>query len=174
MCPESVSSESAASESTGKLEIYAAGAADIEIVRGLFLEYADWLQVDLCFQGFEAELAGLPGAYVPPGGGLWLAKVSGELAGVVGLRPLETGHAEGRAEMKRLWVRPGFRGHSLGRRLTEVVIDAAKAAGYKSLCLDTLAQMKAAHGLYRSLGFSEIEPYYGNPLEGVRYLVLSL
>jgi ribosomal protein S18 acetylase RimI-like enzyme len=166
MCPES----------RPEIAIRPAGADEMATVRALFREYADWLQVDLCFQGFEAELAGLPGAYRPPGGGVWLAETiggegaSGELAGVVALRPIDGA----RGEMKRLWVRPGFRGLGLGRRLAETVIEAARRAGYRHLCLDTLEQMQAAHGLYRQLGFGDITPYYDNPLDGVRYLALDL
>ena len=143
---------------------------ETETVRQLFREYADWLEVDLCFQGFEEELAGLPGAYVPPAGGLWLARVEGKLAGVVALRP----HDAGRCELKRLWVRPGFRGYGLGRRLVEVAIAAGRKAGHGRLCLDTLGQMTTARPLYESLGFGEIEAYYDNPLEDVRYMELAL
>ena len=149
----------------------AAGQEDMALVRDLFLEYQAWLEVDLCFQGFEAELAGLPGGYGPPLGGLWFAQVDGETAGVVGLRPLE---ADGVSEMKRLWVRPDYRGLGLGRRLAETTVSAARAAGYRSLCLDTLPMMARAHGLYASLGFREAAPYYHNPLDGVVYLELDL
>lgn len=145
--------------------------ADMATVRALFLEYADWLQVDLCFQGFEAELASLPGKYAPPAGGLWLALVDGAVAGIVGLRPLGD---EGVSELKRLWIRPGYRGHGLGRRLVETAIGAARAAGYARLCLDTLPVMAEAHALYASLGFQEIPAYYENPESGVRYLELEL
>ncbi len=148
----------------------AEGPADMERVRALFLEYQDWLGVDLCFQGFEAELAALPGAYVPPKGGLWLAKADGEIAGVVGVRPFK----DGLCEMKRLWVRPAFRGLGLGRRLAERTIAAARAAGYRAMCLDTLGHMGAARALYEILGFREIPAYYDNPLDDVRYLELEL
>jgi carbonic anhydrase len=141
------------------------------LARDLFLEYQAWLDVDLCFQGFEAELASLPGGYAPPLGGLWFAQVDGETAGVVGLRPLET---DGVAEMKRLWVRPDYRGLGLGRRLAETTVTAARSAGYRSLCLDTLPMMARAHRLYASLGFREAAPYYHNPLDGVVYLELDL
>ena len=148
----------------------AAGPEDMATLRALFLEYRDWLGVDLCFQGFEAELAGLPGSYAPPGGGVWLAHVDGALAGCVALRP----HEGGTCEMKRLWVRPGFRGLGLGRRLAETGIAAARRAGYRTLRLDTLAFMDAARALYRTLGFHEIPAYYDNPLDDVRYLELDL
>jgi len=149
----------------------AVGAADMATIRGLFLEYRAWLGVDLCFQDFDAEVACLPGAYAPPGGGLWLARGGGGvLAGCIGLRPQEGGAGE----MKRLWVRPAFRGCGLGRRLAGMCIDGARAAGYHCLRLDTLKQMAAAHALYRDLGFREIPAYYANPLDQVRYLELDL
>ncbi len=140
------------------------------ILRALFLEYQDWLGVDLCFQGFEEELATLPGNYAPPGGGVWLSQVDGARAGCVGFRP----HDEGACEMKRLWVRPPFRGLGLGRRLAETCIAAARAAGYWTMCLDTLGFMDQARALYARLGFHEIPAYYHNPLEDVRYLELDL
>lgn len=149
----------------------AAGPEDLERVRALFLEYAEWLDFDLCFQGFEQELATLPGRYAPPEGGLWLARVGGEVAGVVGLRPLESGTCE----LKRLWVRPDFRGHGLGRLLTETAIAAGRAAGHRALRLDTVgSQMKTAGALYRDLGFRAIAPYYRNPQPAVSYLELDL
>jgi ribosomal protein S18 acetylase RimI-like enzyme len=148
----------------------AAGAADMETARTLFLEYADWLNVDLCFQGFEEELAGLPGAYAPPRGGLWFAIVDGAVAGTVGIRPLEGR----RCEMKRLWVRPAYRGHGIGRRLAETAVQAGRAAGYRAMCLDTLGFMDTARTLYARLGFREVPAYYDNPLEDVRYLELDL
>lgn len=148
----------------------AAGAAEMAIVRDLFLEYQAWLGVDLCFQGFEEELATLPSGYAPPEGGLWLARVDGEIAGVVGIRPIKPGAAE----MKRLWVRPAYRGLGLGRRLADTAVAAARAAGYRSICLDTLGHMRAARRLYAALGFHEIPAYYDNPLDDVRYLELDL
>jgi len=148
----------------------AEGSEDMVVLRALFLEYQDWLGVDLCFQGFEAELATLRGNYAPPAGGVWLAHVDGALAGCVGLRP----HGGGACEMKRLWVRPGFRGLGLGRRLAATGIAAAGRAGYRTLCLDTLGFMDAARALYQTLGFHEIPAYYDNPLDDVRYLELDL
>ncbi len=148
----------------------AAGVEDMAVLRALFLEYQDWLGVDLCFQGFEEELATLPGKYAPPAGGVWLAHVEGALAGCVGFRP----HDGGSCEMKRLWVRPAFRGLGLGRRLAETSIAAAGRAGYRTMCLDTLAFMDQARALYQTLGFHEIPAYYDNPLEDVRYLELDL
>ena len=150
----------------------AAGPADMTLVRALFREYADWLDFDICFQGFEEELASLPGSYAPPRGGLWLARVDGELAGVVGFRPLE---GEGACELKRLWVRPACRGHGLGRRLTETAIAAARSAGSRVMRLDTVGStMQAAGALYRDVGFREIPAYYDNPHPEVAYLELDL
>ncbi len=149
----------------------AAGPEDMATLRALFLEYRDWLRVDLCFQDFETELATLPGAYAPPKGALWLATVDGELAGCVGFRPHQ---GEGACEMKRLWLRPAYRKLGLGRRLAETCIEAARAAGYRTIYLDTLGFMDAARALYASLGFHEIPAYYDNPLDDVRYLELDL
>ncbi len=149
----------------------AQGPAEMAAVRELFLEYAGWLDFDLCFQGFEQELETLPGKYAPPRGGLWLARVGGVPAGVVGLRPLDGGVCE----LKRLWVRPAFRGHGLGRRLTETAVAAAQTAGYGTMRLDTIGgQMQEARALYESLGFRETEAYYHNPHPGADYLELDL
>jgi ribosomal protein S18 acetylase RimI-like enzyme len=149
----------------------AASPDELAAVRRLFRAYADWLAVDLCFQDFERELATLPGAYGPPQGRLLLAKVGGEAAGCVALRPLQPGICE----MKRLWVEPGFAGFGLGRELAETIIATAREAGYERMRLDTLpARMPAAQHLYRTLGFVEIPPYYHNPLDGVVMLELAL
>ena len=146
-------------------------AVDLDQVRRLFRAYAEWLGVDLCFQGFEQEVATLPGAYARPAGRLLLARVAGEAAGAVGLRPLEPGIAE----MKRLWVEPGFGGRGIGRALAEAAIAAAREIGYQRMRLDTIpARMPAAQHLYRSLGFAPIPPYYHSPLEGTVMLELRL
>ncbi len=144
--------------------VEATTAADIDHSRRLFRVYADWLNVDLCFQDFEAELAGLPGAYAPPRGRLLLAKAGGEVAGCVGLRPL----AEGLCEMKRLWVEPGFEGRGIGRALAEAIVEEGRKIGYKAMRLDTMPKrLKAAGRIYQKLGFKEIPDYYHNPLDGV-------
>jgi GNAT superfamily N-acetyltransferase len=144
---------------------------DIGHVRRLFRAYAAWLEVDLCFQDFEREVAELPGCYAPPAGRLLIARVGGEVVGCVGLRPLEIGVCE----MKRLWVEPGFAGHGMGRALAETIIDAARQIGYQRMRLDTIpARMPAAQHLYAALGFREIPAYYHNPLAGVVMLELEL
>jgi putative acetyltransferase len=143
-------------------------------VRQIFREYAEGLGVDLCFQQFDEELAGLPGEYATPRGALLLATVDGEVAGCVALRPLDNADYPNAAEMKRLYVRKAFRGFGLGRQLTEAVLDAARQAGYASVLLDTLDDMEAARALYEDLGFEDIPPYYHNPIPGAHYLKVDL
>lgn len=142
--------------------------------RLIFQEYADQLGVDLCFQNFEAELAGLPGNYAPPQGCLLLALVDGEIAGCCAMRPLETVDYPNACEMKRLYVRRNFRRFGLGRQLADAVLDAARIAGYHSVLLDTLSDMEAARALYQDLGFKDIPPYYHNPVAGAHYLKVDL
>lgn len=154
--------------------VQAEGAAALDAVRGLFREYADSLGVDLAFQGFEAELAALPADYAPPGGVLLLALVDGQPAGCGALRPLPDADYANACEMKRLYVRPAFRRFGLGRQMAQALIDHAMQAGYSSLLLDTLDEMEAARGLYLSLGFEEIPPYYFNPIAGAHYLKADL
>lgn len=149
----------------------ARGDEDVSVVRALFEEYQAALGVDLCFQGFDQELAGLPGDYAPPAGRLLLARDGeGRPAGCAALRGVG-GEA---SEMKRLYVVPDYRGIGLGRALAEAVIAEARAIGYRSICLDTLPQMVEAAVLYESLGFREIEPYTANPVAGARFLELEL
>lgn len=142
----------------------------VDLVERLFREYVDWLGVDLSFQRFEEELATLPGAYASPQGRLLLALAAGWPAGCVGLRPFEPGVCE----MKRLYVRPAWRGTGLGRRLAETVIALGRDLGYEAMRLDTLPSLVAANRLYESLGFVEIGPYTVNPIEGTRFLELRL
>jgi ribosomal protein S18 acetylase RimI-like enzyme len=143
-------------------------------MRSLFQEYAQSLQVDLCFQNFEAELSGLPGEYEEPRGCLLLATVAGELAGCCALRPLDTVDYANACEMKRLYVRESFRGLGLGRRLAEAILEQARQSDYASVLLDTLSDMEAARALYDELGFEEIPPYYFNPIAGAHYLKAAL
>jgi ribosomal protein S18 acetylase RimI-like enzyme len=135
---------------------------EVPAVRGLFREYAAGLGFSLCFQNFDAELAGLPGAYAPPAGRLLVADLDGDLAGCVALRP----HAPGVCELKRLYVRPACRGQGLGRRLLEVLLAEAVAAGYREAVFDTLESMTAALALYRSFEFQPTEPYGCHPVAG--------
>lgn len=144
--------------------------ADLDTVRALFREYAEGLGVDLQFQAFDSELAGLPGDYAPPRGALLLALVDGAVAGCCALRPLDSSDYPNASEMKRLYVRKAFRGFGLGRQLAEATLDAARQAGYACVLLDTLDDMESARALYTGLGFEDIPPYYHNPLPGSHYL----
>jgi putative acetyltransferase len=138
--------------------------------REIFREYQLSLGIDLRFQDFEQELAALPGKYAPPQGRLYLAFIDEMLAGCIALRPFQ----EGLCEMKRLYVRPQFRGQHLGLLLATEIIAEAKKMGYRQMVLDTLDTMTAAQKLYRSLGFQEIEPYCFNPIDGALYMNLDL
>lgn len=168
---------------------------ECEVVRTLFREYAAEIAVNLCFQGFEQELAALPGAYAPPTGELLLAEQADQVVGCVAVRELkppaggcgsqqrhtnriaDPNHAS-RApvfcEMKRLFVRPAARGSACGRKLAEAIVTASLRLGYSHMRLDTLATMTAARGIYRSLGFIEIDAYYANPLDDVVYMELRI
>ncbi len=154
--------------------LHADTPAQVDAVRELFREYAASLAVDLCFQNFEAELATLPGDYAEPGGALLLALVDGAPAGCVAMRPLPESDHVNACEMKRLYVRRAFRRFGLGRLLTQQLIDVATQAGHSCMLLDTLDDMEAARGLYTSLGFEEIPPYYFNPIPGAHYLKVDL
>ena len=147
---------------------------EIGAVRQIFQEYADSLNIDLEFQGFESELAALPGEYAAPRGQILLARVDGSIAGCCALRPLDDSDYPNAAEMKRLFVRKAFRGFGLGRQLAEAMLDIARQAGYDHVLLDTLDDMESARALYVDLGFEPIEPYYHNPLPGAHYLKANL
>ncbi len=153
------------------IEIISAASPDhIQTMGDLFREYERFLQVDLCFQRFEEELAGLPGKYAPPNGALLLARADGRAAGCVAMRPLEAKVCE----MKRLFVRPAFLGRGIGKELALTVIERARAAGYARMYLDTLHRLTPALALYNSLNFRERPAYYENPLDGVVYLERTL
>lgn len=146
----------------------------LDATREIFREYAEGLGVDLCFQNFEAELAALPGEYAAPQGALLLAFVDDELAGCGAFRPLPDADYANACEMKRLYVRRAFRRFGLGRLLAQALMDRATEAGYSAMLLDTLDDMEAARGLYGSLGFEDIPPYYYNPIPGAHYLKVAL
>ena len=148
------------------MTIRTATVSDLDEIRAMLREYAAWLEVDLCFQNFERELAELPGEYAPPRGRLLIA----EGAGCVALRPIE----EEVCEMKRLYVRPAFRGSGLGRRLVEKLIEDARTIGYRRMRLDTMPKMDSAQRMYASFGFRDIEAYRYNPEPGARFLELLL
>jgi putative acetyltransferase len=150
--------------------IEAESAAELTHIRALFAEYGTSLHFSLCFQSFEEELAGLPGAYARPEGCLLLALRGDEAAGCAALRRI----AEGVAEMKRLYVRPAFRGKGLGRVLAEAILDEAAKVGYRSIKLDTIDSMKEAIALYRDLGFEPAPPYTYNPIPGALFMERSL
>ncbi len=164
-------------------------------VRAVFCEYAQTLGIDLTFQGFDEELSSLPGDYAPPRGTLLLALIDADdmaptededillqrpsdprmrIAGCCALRPLDAADYPNAAEMKRLYVRPSFRGLGLGRQLAEAILDAGRSAGYSCVLLDTLSDMESARALYEDLGFTEVPPYYHNPIAGSHYLKVDL
>lgn len=149
-------------------------AGEVAAVALLFREYADQLGVDLCFQGFDDELATLPGAYAAPQGDLLVAYVDGALAGCGAFRPLPDVDHLNACEMKRLYVRRAYRRFGLGRRLARQLMDLAVKAGYSTMLLDTLDDMEAARNLYETLGFVDVPPYYYNPVPGSHYLKVDL
>jgi putative acetyltransferase len=143
---------------------------EMDLVRALFREYQAHIGVDLCFQSFEEELAGLPGRYGPPGGFILLAEEDGEAVGIVALRGLDADTAE----MKRLYVPPARQGRGLGRELVARLLREARARGYAKLRLDTLPVMENAIAMYRRMGFREIAPYMANPVQGALFFELDL
>ncbi|MEO8636772.1 MAG: GNAT family N-acetyltransferase [Gemmatimonadales bacterium] len=143
---------------------------DLTGIRALFAEYGAWLGDHLDQERFAVEFATLPGQYAPPGGALFLARVGGEVAGCVGIRPLTAEFCE----LKRLYSRPQFRGHGIGRRLLEAAVEAARAAGYAAIRLDTLRSMTEAQALYARLGFRDIPAYREDGITDLRYLELRL
>ena len=149
-------------------------AEDWQETRLILRDYAASLDVALDFQGFDEELETLPGVYAPPGGLMLLALVDGAVAGSGAFRPLPDADYPNACEMKRLYVRPAFRRFGLGRLLAQALMDRATEAGYSSMLLDTLDDMGAARGLYESLGFAEVPPFYFNPIPGAHYLKAEL
>ncbi|WP_022834595.1 GNAT family N-acetyltransferase [Salisaeta longa] len=148
---------------------------DLPTVRALFTAYAEALDFTLDFQGFQEELDALPAPYSAPAGTILLGELDGTIAGVVALKPLTVdGAADAACEMKRLYVRPAYRGYGLGRTLGAAIVTAACERGYAAMYLDTVASMHAARAVYRSLGFSRTEAYYHNPLPDVVYMKRSL
>lgn len=146
------------------------GTDRLDMIRQLFLEYAQSLDFDLCFQDFETELASLPGKYARPDGALILAQVDGQPAGCVALR----GISEEACEMKRLYVRDAYRGLRIGQALIGRIIEEAAKRHYRFIRLDTAPTMQKAQSLYQSFGFYDIEPYIYNPLQGARYMERKL
>lgn len=143
----------------------------IPTVRNLFIEYQRWLNFSLCFQGFDKELAELPGKYAPPKGRIYIATVAENIAGCIAVRPMDE---KGICEMKRLFVREEFRGLGIGRLLAERILADARQIGYRTMRLDTLQRMETARALYTTLGFNVIPAYYDNPMEEVVYMELHL
>ena len=173
--PNSLSQDSSVSSVPSVVKAFALSQAEspaqIDQARELFLEYAKTLNFSLCFQSFDKELAGLPGDYAPPEGRLLLAEYEGQLAGCVALHKLEA-HT---CEMKRLYLRPAFRGKGFGRAIAERIIAEARQIGYRRMRLDTVAPvMKDAVAMYRKFGFKEIAPYRTNPNPGTLYMELEL
>ncbi len=144
--------------------------ADLAAVRTLFEEYAAELDFELCFQDFQAELDALPGPYARPDGDILLAEVDATIIGCVAVKPLE----ESVCEMKRLYVRPAYRGEGIGRALAKAIVERGRTLGYERMCLDTVEPMHAAQAVYRALDFEERDPYYKNPLPDVVYMEREL
>jgi ribosomal protein S18 acetylase RimI-like enzyme len=142
----------------------------LDDVRKLFIEYQTSLGIDLCFQNYDEELKSLPGKYALPDGRLYMITIDEEIAGCIALRRFD----KTRCEMKRLYIRPQYRGHHCGQLLVEKIIQEAKIIGYEEMVLDTLSSLKSAVSLYQRNGFIEVNPYYDNPLQDVLYFKLKL
>lgn len=149
-----------------RIDVIDKGHAQLETLRGLFREYNDYLGFNLDFQGFEQELAALPGKYAAPSGRLYLATYNGEIAGCVAFYKL----SEGICELKRLYTRPAFQGKGIGRALIERALTDAKSTGYRTMRLDSLRRLVSAGKIYENFGFSEISAYNVNPLDDVYYM----
>lgn len=147
---------------------------DTDTVRALFVDYQAQLGIDLCFQGFDEEVRGLPGVYAEPLGELLLAFVDGLPAACCAFRPLVNSDHLNACEMKRLFVRPAYRGLGLGRQMVDRTMAQAQVAGYATMLLDTLSDMETARALYQEAGFVEVAPYYLNPIPGAHYLMANL
>ncbi len=156
------------------IDIHPLSPADIDEARALLLDYQSDIAVDLSFQHFEQELVQLPGNYTPPGGVFLMARVDGSPAGCCAFQPLPLSDHVNACEMKRLFVRPAFRGLGLGRRLVEAILTQAQVAGYNTILLDTLSDMETARDLYQEMGFVETAPYHLSPLPGAHYLKRAL
>lgn len=157
-------------EETMSVIVQATDPRHIAEAKKLVIEYAHALNIDLCFQGFDQEIKDFPKPYAPPGGVLLVALQDNHVVGMVALKRL----SDKACEMKRLYVKPACRGHALGRKLAEAAINEGREMGYKIIRLDTLARMKEAGPLYKSLGFTEIPPYYHNPETDVIYMERAL
>jgi putative acetyltransferase len=153
---------------------WASGPDDMETVRALFLDYQADVGIDLCFQDFATEVDNLPGDYITPHGAIAVAFVGGRPAGCCAFRQLAGSDHLNACEMKRLFVRRAYRGFGLGRQLVESIVSEARMAGYTTMLLDTLTDMEAARALYQEVGFSEVAPYYHNPIPGAHYLKVEL
>jgi ribosomal protein S18 acetylase RimI-like enzyme len=152
------------------LDVVRAGPEDLADVREMLREYAAWLAIDLSFQGFAHELRDLPGDYAPPGGDLYIARLDDAVVGMVAFRAC----GNGRAEMKRLYVRNTARGAGVGRRLVDTALAAAGARGHHTMVLDTLPIMHSAQRMYEALGFQDVAPYYESPVPGTRFMARAL
>jgi ribosomal protein S18 acetylase RimI-like enzyme len=147
-----------------------AGSEDLAEIRAMLQEYAAWLAIDLSFQDFTRELHDLPGEYAPPGGDLYVARLQGAVVGMVAFRS----RGDGRAEMKRLYVRNSARGSGVGHRLVETVLAAARERGHHTMVLDTLPVMQSAQRMYEQFGFRDVPPYYESPIAGTRFMARAL